>query len=238
MQNITDKSRPFISYLSVLLLLIVSGCSSVPAPAPDSTAAALPSEQPGAEAGQGSAYHLAHNAYQMSKLPFSEKQQAAFREALATFEQGEAAEAERILMQLTSDSELPSAVWVLRGDIAASQGEHSRAETHYQAALEKNPNNYFALNRLGTYARERGEFGQAKALYLRAINAWMGFAPAHYNLGILYDLYTGNKADALNEYRVFLTLAEADGKPQRMKQVTRWVTDLERQLAADERGTQ
>ena len=126
----------------------------------------------------------------------------------------------------------------------AMKSENNQAESNSQGIptlhpfgdVEKNENNYLALNRLGVMARKEGQFTKAERLYLDAIDAWPGNPASYYNLGILYDLYMGKKKKALKNYEKYAALinnpliGEVDKKAS--KEIARWIADLRRQLPA------
>lgn len=60
------------------------------------------------------------------------------------------------------------------------------ARTHFEAALEVDPQHYRALTNLGNVALEEGRIDDAIACYERALKLNEGFANAHHNLGVAY----------------------------------------------------
>ena len=63
------------------------------------------------------------------------------------------------------------------------------------------PANAVAGNELGIVERKLGKFAEAEAAYQRAIAAEPNYAPAHLNLGVLYDLYLGTAAESAGAIR-------------------------------------
>ncbi len=86
-----------------------------------------------------------------------------------------------------------------------------------------------ALNQVGVQLRRLGKFDAAGAAYGRAIAADPGYALAHYNLGVLNDLYLRRLDTALDHYERYQALAGED------QQVTRWIADLRRRLGNGQR---
>ena len=113
--------------------------------------------------------------------------------------------------------------------IHAESGEDSAAEGRITDALLIDPRHTPTLNQLGMLLRRQGKFGEAEAAYLRAIEANPDYALAHYNLGVLYELYLQRLDDALVHFEKYQSLNGGD------KQVERWITDLKRRVAADRR---
>jgi len=82
-----------------------------------------------------------------------------------------------------------------------------------------------AWNELGVLHRQQGRFADAEQAYLRGIEAESGYAPAYYNLAVLYELYIPRPDLALQNYERYLQIggAEAQGA-----EVEKWVADLRR----------
>jgi Flp pilus assembly protein TadD len=128
-----------------------------------------------------------------------------------------------------------SGPWVQLGDISLSieQDEDqalANAYSHFYKATQVNPHNYLARNRLAAVLRQQGRFNEAEAEYKKALESWPGFANGYKNLGILYDLYIGNKQSALDNYKIYQALQE---KPER--KMRGWIADLTRQIDNQQR---
>ena len=113
--------------------------------------------------------------------------------------------------------------------IFAARGDDQAAENSLIDALLLNPEHPAALNQLGMLLRRQGKLTEAESAYQRAIAADPGYALAHYNLGVLYDLYLQRLDVALQHYEAYQTLVGED------KQVTKWIADLTRRLNAAQR---
>jgi Flp pilus assembly protein TadD len=96
-------------------------------------------------------------------------------------------------------------------------------------ALLLNPNHPAALNQLGMLLRRNGKFLEAEAAYLKAVTVSPDYALAHYNLGVLNELYLQRLETALQHFETYQTLVGED------KQVERWIADLRRRVAANQR---
>ena len=107
-------------------------------------------------------------------------------------------------------------------DDAAARGE-------LDAALALNPNNPAALNQLGMLLRRNGNFLEAEAAYLKAVTVSPDYALAHYNLGVLNELYLQRLDVALSHFEKYQALVGED------KQVEKWIADLRRRVAASQR---
>ena len=71
----------------------------------------------------------------------------------------------------------------------------------------------------------------ARKHYNRAISAWSGFANGYRNRGILFDLYMGDKAAALNDYIQYKQLLEEQGSSTKL--VDRWIKEMQRAVQTE-----
>jgi len=88
------------------------------------------------------------------------------------------------------------------------------------------PEHPAALNQLGMLLRQQGKFHEAESAYMKAVTASPDYALAHYNLGVLNDLYLRRLEDALTHYERYIELVGDD------EQVGRWIADLKRRITA------
>ncbi|MGH8222819.1 MAG: tetratricopeptide repeat protein, partial [Woeseiaceae bacterium] len=84
-------------------------------------------------------------------------------------------------------------------------------------------------NQLGMLSRRKGEFEEAEAAYLKAVTADPEYALAHYNLGVLNELYLQRLDVALQHFERYQELSGED------EQVTKWIADLKRRIANTQR---
>lgn len=89
------------------------------------------------------------------------------------------------------------------------------------SAISEQP--HVVQNEIGILHRAQGDFARAEAAYLAVLSAAPDFHDAHYNLGILYDLYMRRPLDAQKHYQAYISNA-----PEGDKQVEKWLVDLER----------
>lgn len=168
------------------------------------------------------------NLYQQGEV--SDAATVLFNKALTLKQSGELAQASVVFEQMLQEYPNLSGSALQLADIAKQQNNQVKQLAMLQKALEINPHNYIAANQLALIMREQGDFSKALALYQSAINAWPGYALSYYNLGILYDLYLGEKDKALTQFETYLLLQESDSSAS-YKQVSLWIMDLKRQLA-------
>jgi Tfp pilus assembly protein PilF len=99
------------------------------------------------------------------------------------------------------------------------------AEENFKHALQINPDNSAAGDQYGVWLRTQGRFVDAETAYLQTLTRHPEYAPAHLNLAILYDIYLGKPAPALEHYQRYLELNNDEQSPVRA-----WVADLQRRL--------
>ena len=110
--------------------------------------------------------------------------------------------------------------------IHSQNGNDAAAQAEIDAALVLDPNNAAALNQQGMLFRRNGKFIEAEAAYLKAVTASPDYALAHYNLGVLNELYLQRLDAALQHFEAYQSLVGED------KQVAKWITDLRRRVEA------
>lgn len=113
--------------------------------------------------------------------------------------------------------------------IHAENGNDQAAEAAIDAALALDADHAAALNQQGMLFRRNGKFFEAEAAYLKAVTASPDYALAHYNLGVLNELYLQRLDAALQHFERYQQLVGED------KQVEKWITDLRRRVAANQR---
>lgn len=153
--------------------------------------------------------------------------QARFASALQLLHDGRNDEAEIALQVLTQDCPQFSGPATNLGILYAKQKKTAAAIAAFKSAIKANPKNAVALNWLGQLMRAQGDSRQAEQYYQQAIAAQPTYAPAYFNLAILYD-HTQRAEPALAEYRAYQKIAGADERPM----VGVWIHELEARTAA------
>ena len=103
--------------------------------------------------------------------------------------------------------------------------DNRQAEHWFKQSIARNANNLLAYNQYGIFLREQGRFEQAEETYQQALSVSETDADTHLNLGILYDLYRGDKKAALQHFNRYQELQHSQDRV-----VAGWIADLERQL--------
>jgi tetratricopeptide (TPR) repeat protein len=114
--------------------------------------------------------------------------------------------------------------------LSAGAGDDKAAEGFITDALIIDPVHPAALNQLGMLLRRQGKFVEAESAYLKAVTASPDYALAHYNLGVLNELYLQRLDAALQHFERYQEIEGED------KQVTKWIADLERRLNVQQKA--
>ncbi len=191
--------------------------SGLPSAAPPSAAA------PGAAAPEPAA---APDAALGGPAPVPEHAAQQYRRALDLIRSGRDADAESELKQLSASYPQYAGPQVNLGLLYVKESKLLEAESALEAAVQINPANVQAGNELGIVERKLGKFPAAEAAYQHTIAADPDYAPAHLNLGVLYDLYLAQPQKALDEFERYIELGGQN------KQVAGWVVELRKRVGA------
>lgn len=150
--------------------------------------------------------------------------QARFQQAVSGIQNGQLNEAEMLLKALLQAYPSLAGALTNLGYIRQSQGQQEEAREYFEQALAINPENIGALFAMAAFDMEAGDFELAESKYLMITDRHVDHAKAHYNLGVLYELYLQRYDDAIVHYESYVRLAETDD----VKTVERWIKLLER----------
>jgi len=152
--------------------------------------------------------------------PAAKKQYDA---ALALMRANRLPEAERALKAMGQSYPDLSGPYGNLGIIYFRTNRAKQAIDALNRAISLNPRPVY-FNELGIVYRHQGQFDKARDSYQEALAVDPNFAAAQLNLGILYDLYLGKPAQAIEHYKRYQTL-----QPKADDEVSKWIFDLERQ---------
>ena len=155
--------------------------------------------------------------------------QTMYEQAVAVMASGDFLDAELRLKEFLLQYPGYPGAHVNLAIIHGNHGNDAAAQAAIDAALALNPNHAAALNQQGMLFRRNGKFIEAEAAYLKAVTASPDYALAHYNLGVLNELYLQRLDTALQHFERYQELVGED------KQVEKWIADLRRRVAATQR---
>jgi tetratricopeptide (TPR) repeat protein len=157
------------------------------------------------------------------------KARALYEQAVASMAAGDVLDAQlRFQEFLLQFPDFPGA-YVNLAIIHAGNGNDKAVEDSLTDALIIDPENPSALNQLGMLLRRQGKFVDAEAAYMKAVTASPDYALAHYNLGVLNELYLQRLDLALQHFERYQELSGED------EQVSKWIADLKRRITGTQR---
>ena len=142
-------------------------------------------------------------------------------------------EAKKRLQQLTKEKPTLAGPQINLGILLLAEEDLEGAESAFRSALQHNPKHAVAHNQLGRLLRRQGRFPAARDAYEAALLSDPDYTLAHRNIGILYDLYLGQPALALEHYKKYQHLT-AEPDPN----VDRWLVDLQRRSGSAQARTE
>ena len=203
-------------YISLLAaIMVAAGCASSGGPKPAKR------DVPAADSA------AAGEAEILPEIPAQAR--TMFEQAVAVMAAGDYLDAELRLKEFLLQYPSYPGAHVNLAIIHAGNGNDDAAQASIDAALALNPDHPAALNQQGMLLRRNGKFFEAEAAYLKAVTASPDYALAHYNLGVLNELYLQRLDSALQHFEMYQGLVGED------KQVAKWIADLRRRVAANQR---
>ena len=191
---------------TAVAVLLVAGCATVP-----------------------SASRKAEDAEVVPAREVPARAQTMYEQAAASMAAGDLIDAElRFKEFLLTYPDFPGA-HVNLAIIYSANGDDEAAMAAVNDALAIDAEHVPALNQLGVLHRKNGNFTESEAAYLKAVTVQPDYPLAHYNLGVLNELYLQRLELALQHFERYQELVGED------KQVGRWITDLQRRVAANQR---
>jgi len=166
------------------------------------------------------------NPYLRDREPVPPQAQRLFEQSRVAVEQGNEEKAVGQLHVLVASYPELSGPCLNLALLYQQRGEDKNAQYWFKQSISRNSSNLVAYNQYAIYLRERGHFDSSEQVYLQALEVWEPYADTHRNLGILYDLYRGDKKSALQHFYRYQELQKI-----RDRVVAGWIADLERQLA-------
>lgn len=157
----------------------------------------------------------------------AQKAMPEYAKALQAIKAGKLDQALATLQALSSQYPQLSGPLVNQGRIYLIKKDYKSAQAALEQAVATNARNPYAHNMLGLALREQGNFEQAKQHYQTAIQLDPLYARAHFNLGVLAELYLQDLGLALSHFQTYQGLQREPDQT-----VANWIADLERRAPA------
>ncbi|HEV7574587.1 MAG TPA: tetratricopeptide repeat protein [Caldimonas sp.] len=216
------RSASVSSRLAALALLLgAAGCSTVGSSIDAVRDAVTPGTRPAGAAATAAPAAPVRPAPPVYDSPVNPATQRAFDDASRALRSGRVDEAERAYKALAQANPELGGPRANLGVIYRQSGKVNESVVELEQATKLSPRQPIYLNQLGIAYRQQGQFAKSRDAYQRALGLDPGYAAAALNLGILYDLYLGDTARALELYGRYLALM-----PNGDATVTKWVADL------------
>lgn len=104
------------------------------------------------------------------------------------------------------------------------------AESAFEKSISLDSGDFVAYNHRGVILRRKGDFSAAKNMYQLALKNNPGYANAHLNIAVLYDIYLYDLDNAMSHYKKYQSLTDSSDEL-----VGKWIIDLERRIASNKR---
>jgi len=207
----------------ILTMLLLTACQSGPETAQDPTPtveAAPATEAAAVEVAPGS-----ETTVEETTAEAVDFYQQFYTEAVASLKNGDTEQALELLIQVSTDAPDKPYVFTNLGLAYFKLEKLELAEEAFQEAIIRSNKDAVAYNHLGILQRYKGLFEEARNQYQRALRIDSGYALAHLNLGILFDLYLQDLKLALQHYQQYQALTDKEDS-----QVAGWIVDIQRRL--------
>lgn len=162
---------------------------------------------------------VATNARQQAAMAVS----ADYTRAISLMAADQNDEALALLQKVSAKEPSFAGPVINQGVILLKQKKFAEAEKVLRQALVINARNPYAHNLLGIALREQGKFADARSAYETALGIDPNYAKAHFNFGVLADLYLQDLPLALTHYERYQAL---QSKPD--PAVANWIVDLQK----------
>lgn len=220
---LTHKPLGVLAVFVLAAMLLTTGCSVggfvTKEPVPAGTETAVNAEQAGLE---GSGKPL-----RVERAAVSSDAMARFNFSKSAMAQSSWKVAEEGLLTLVEDYPELSGPSLNLALVYRHLDDNRQAEHWFKQSITRNGDNLLAYNQYGIFLREQGRFEQAEEIYQQALSVSDVDANTHLNIGILYDLYRGEKKAALQHFNHYQELQHSEDRV-----VAGWIADLKRQLSS------
>ena len=211
---------------SLLAVTLLSACSQSPTKNTDNTSDRTHSGGTSEITENNVSYTATPNPYLNNPVKASANAKQRFKKALAYMQNEQWQAAIIDFNTLIQDFPELSGPYLNIGIAYRKIDQTDKAITSFNKAINANELNVFAYNQLALLQRQEGDFQAALENYQQALKIWPDYYDANLNIGILYDLYFGDKNLALNHYLKAEKLI-----PSPSRKLRGWIVDLQRQQA-------
>lgn len=148
---------------------------------------------------------------------------ADYQKAIVLMKANQADEAFALFEEVHNKAAQFSGPLINQAIIRIQQQKYKEADELLKKAITLNEKNPFVYNLQGYVGRQLGLFPYARTAYEKAISLSPKYAKAHFNLGVLADLYLQDFPLALQHYEAYQTTQATPDAT-----VGKWIIDLQK----------
>jgi|JI8StandDraft_1071087.scaffolds.fasta_scaffold17887_5 Flp pilus assembly protein TadD len=148
---------------------------------------------------------------------------ADYQKAIVLMKANQADEAFALFEEVHNKAAQFSGPLINQAIIRIQQQKYKEADDLLKKAITLNEKNPFVYNLQGYVGRQLGLFPYARTAYEKAISLSPKYAKAHFNLGVLADLYLQDFPLALQHYEAYQTTQATPDAT-----VGKWIIDLQK----------
>ena len=148
---------------------------------------------------------------------------ADYQKAIVLMKANQADEAFALFEEVHNKAAQFSGPLINQAIIRIQQQKFKEADELLKKAITLNEKNPFVYNLQGYVGRQLGQFPYARTAYEKAISLSPKYAKAHFNLGVLADLYLQDFPLALQHYEAYQTTQATPDAT-----VGKWIIDLQK----------
>lgn len=196
-------SPRYANALIIIIALLLDGCAGAP---------------------QGHALSVASDATEETRSEPGIDVEDEFDAAVHLMKVEDWQAASEKLAAITSAQPWLSGAWLNLGIARSNTGDAVAAEAAFKKAIDTSTRQVAAYNELGIIYRRSNRLEDAAFIYNEGLKIDPDNLHLHWNLGILYDRYLPNPAQALIHYEYYRQLTQSDDR-----QLLSWISELREQ---------
>lgn len=237
--------RLFTASVIACVVFLIPGCASTPTGEGENrgSRAAMSTDTPGGidtvnvikpvreqaatpEAGRDASEHVIRVPATPEAQASGSAASAEYHQGIRHLQDGQFDQARIVMVRLSERHPSLSGPRVNAGLSWLRQDQPEKAVEQFEMAVKANPSNPYAWNLRGVALKELGRFMDARSSYERAIALDPLYAGAHFNLGVLADLYLQDYELAIRHYETYQSLQRTPDQA-----VANWIGDLKNRIA-------
>jgi len=165
------------------------------------------------------------NSAAVKSIELGADEQKIYQDALEALKADNVDKAITSLAKIANNHPDHIGAWINLANAYLTKAKINDAESATAHAKSINPKLAEIYNLQGLIAVQKSEYSNAEKNYLQAIQLKTNYPAAHYNLGLLYDMYYQDIDRAVTEYDRYLELSDGSDK-----KTISWVAELKQKI--------